>query len=274
MRKAEVSRTTAETALVGQARPRRHRPARQPDRRRLLRPHARPARPPRADRPRDPRDRRPARRRPPHRRGRRHRARPGARRGARRQARHPPLRRPATWRWTRRWCARRSTSRGGRSWSGRSTSRAPKIGSFDVELVREFFTALAMNARMTLNVALLDGANSHHIAEASFKAVARALRAAVEPDPRAAGAVPVDQGHAVGMTTVIVDYASGNLHSALKSFQRMADETGAGPVVVSRRPGRGRSPPTASCCPGSAPSPTAAPGSRRSRASSRRSRRG
>ncbi len=69
-----------------------------------------------------------------------------------------------------------------------------KIGSFDVELVREFFTALAMNARMTLNVALLDGANSHHIAEASFKAVARALREAVEADPRAADAVPSTKG--------------------------------------------------------------------------------
>jgi imidazoleglycerol-phosphate dehydratase len=60
----------------------------------------------------------------------------------------------------------------------------PKIGSFDTELVREFFTALAMNGGITLNVALLDGGNSHHIAEACFKAVARALRAAVEPDPR------------------------------------------------------------------------------------------
>jgi imidazoleglycerol-phosphate dehydratase len=69
-----------------------------------------------------------------------------------------------------------------------------KIGSFDTELVREFFTALAMNARMSLNVALFDGANSHHIAEASFKAVARALREAVEPDPRAADAVPSTKG--------------------------------------------------------------------------------
>ena len=71
---------------------------------------------------------------------------------------------------------------------------SPRIGGFDVELVREFFTALAMNARMTLNVALLDGANSHHIAEAAFKSVARALRAAVEPDPRAEGAVPSTKG--------------------------------------------------------------------------------
>ena len=69
-----------------------------------------------------------------------------------------------------------------------------KIGSFDTELVREFFTALAMNARMTLNVARLDGENSHHIAEAAFKAVAQALRAAVEPDPRMAGAIPSTKG--------------------------------------------------------------------------------
>ena len=68
-----------------------------------------------------------------------------------------------------------------------------KIGSFDTELVREFWTAVAMNARMTLNVACLDGANSHHIAEASFKAIAQALRTAVEPDPRAAG-IPSTKG--------------------------------------------------------------------------------
>lgn len=71
---------------------------------------------------------------------------------------------------------------------------SPKIGTFDTELVREFFTAFAMNARMTLNVALLDGENSHHIAEAAFKAVAQALRAAVEPDPRRAGEVPSTKG--------------------------------------------------------------------------------
>jgi imidazoleglycerol-phosphate dehydratase len=70
----------------------------------------------------------------------------------------------------------------------------PKIGSFDTELVREFFTAFAMNGGVTLNVARLDGVNSHHIAEAAFKAVARALREAVEPDPRAAGAVPSTKG--------------------------------------------------------------------------------
>jgi imidazoleglycerol-phosphate dehydratase len=72
-----------------------------------------------------------------------------------------------------------------------------KIGTFDTELVREFWTAVAMNARMSLNVALLDGANSHHIAEAAFKAVARALREAVEPDPRAAG-IPSTKGTLAG----------------------------------------------------------------------------
>jgi imidazoleglycerol-phosphate dehydratase len=69
-----------------------------------------------------------------------------------------------------------------------------KIGTFDTELVREFFTALAMNAGMTLHVTKHAGTNSHHIAEAAFKAVARALRAAVESDPRQAGAVPSTKG--------------------------------------------------------------------------------
>ena len=55
---------------------------------------------------------------------------------------------------------------------------AAKIGSFDTELVREFFQALAQNAGITLHIANLYGANNHHIAETCFKAVARALRAA------------------------------------------------------------------------------------------------
>ena len=69
-----------------------------------------------------------------------------------------------------------------------------KIGTFDTELVREFFQALAVQGGITLHVDLLHGVNSHHIAEASFKAVARALRQAVEPDPRRAGAVPSTKG--------------------------------------------------------------------------------
>jgi imidazoleglycerol-phosphate dehydratase len=69
-----------------------------------------------------------------------------------------------------------------------------KIGSFDTELVREFFQALASHGGITLHVGLVHGRNSHHIAEAAFKAVARALRQAVEPDPRAAGDIPSTKG--------------------------------------------------------------------------------
>lgn len=71
---------------------------------------------------------------------------------------------------------------------------APKIGTFDTELVREFFTAFAMNGGITLNIAKLDGINSHHIAEAAFKAVARALRQALDTDPRKADAIPSTKG--------------------------------------------------------------------------------
>ena len=69
-----------------------------------------------------------------------------------------------------------------------------KIGSFDTELVREFFTALSMNSGMTLHLEKLSGVNSHHIAEAAFKAVARALRDALETDPRKADAIPSTKG--------------------------------------------------------------------------------
>ena len=71
---------------------------------------------------------------------------------------------------------------------------APKIGTFDTELVREFFQALAQNAGITLHVLNHYGANSHHIAETCFKAVARALRMAVEADPRIGDAVPSTKG--------------------------------------------------------------------------------
>jgi imidazoleglycerol-phosphate dehydratase len=69
-----------------------------------------------------------------------------------------------------------------------------RIGSFDTELVREFFQGFATHGGITLNVAMLDGVNSHHIAEAAFKAVARALRDAVEPDPRKGDAIPSTKG--------------------------------------------------------------------------------
>lgn len=70
----------------------------------------------------------------------------------------------------------------------------PKIGTFDTELVREFFQAMSTHAGITLHVDLLHGVNSHHIAEAAFKSVARALREAVETDPRKADAVPSTKG--------------------------------------------------------------------------------
>ena len=69
-----------------------------------------------------------------------------------------------------------------------------KIGSFDTELVREFFQALSSHGGITLHIDRLHGINSHHIAEAAFKAVARALRAAVEPDPRKRDAIPSTNG--------------------------------------------------------------------------------
>jgi len=69
-----------------------------------------------------------------------------------------------------------------------------KVGEMDTELFEEFFRAFAMNGLMTLHVTQRAGRNAHHVAEACFKAVARALRQAVEPDPRAAGAIPSTKG--------------------------------------------------------------------------------
>ena len=69
-----------------------------------------------------------------------------------------------------------------------------KIGTFDTELVREFFQAFSTHGGITLHVDQLHGLNSHHIAEAAFKAVARALRQAVEADPRKGDAIPSTKG--------------------------------------------------------------------------------
>lgn len=69
-----------------------------------------------------------------------------------------------------------------------------KVGTFDTDLVREWFQAFAMNAGITLHVETLYGGNDHHIAESCFKALARALRGAVAVDPRAAGEVPSTKG--------------------------------------------------------------------------------
>ncbi|GBQ28217.1 imidazoleglycerol-phosphate dehydratase [Acetobacter estunensis NRIC 0472] len=69
-----------------------------------------------------------------------------------------------------------------------------KIGIMDTELFEEFFRAFAMSAMITLHVTRKVGRNSHHIAESAFKAAARALRMAVEFDPRAVGIVPSTKG--------------------------------------------------------------------------------
>ena len=69
-----------------------------------------------------------------------------------------------------------------------------KVGTFDTELVEEFFQALCREAGLTLHFKQLDGTNSHHIIEAAFKAFARALREAVSIDPAAADAVPSTKG--------------------------------------------------------------------------------
>jgi imidazoleglycerol-phosphate dehydratase len=73
-----------------------------------------------------------------------------------------------------------------------------KIGTFDTELVREFFQAFAMNAGITLHINNHYGANNHHIAESIFKAVARVLRTALETDPRQKDAIPSTKGSLKG----------------------------------------------------------------------------
>ncbi|MBW0006036.1 MAG: imidazoleglycerol-phosphate dehydratase HisB [Hyphomicrobiales bacterium] len=71
---------------------------------------------------------------------------------------------------------------------------ASRIGSFDTQLVREWFQAFAVNARVTLHAEIARGVNDHHLAEALFKGLARALRQAVARDPREADRVPSTKG--------------------------------------------------------------------------------
>jgi imidazoleglycerol-phosphate dehydratase len=71
---------------------------------------------------------------------------------------------------------------------------ADKIGEIDTELFREFFQAFATNAGVTLHIETFYGDNNHHIAESGFKAVARALRAAIELDPRQGDRIPSTKG--------------------------------------------------------------------------------
>jgi imidazoleglycerol-phosphate dehydratase len=74
----------------------------------------------------------------------------------------------------------------------------PKIGTFDTDLVREWFQAFAMNAGITLHLENAYGVNAHHIAESSFKALARALRDAIEIDPRQKDRIPSTKGSLKG----------------------------------------------------------------------------
>ena len=74
------------------------------------------------------------------------------------------------------------------------TFAQPKVGEMDTELFEEFFRAFASNALITLHVTQKAGTNTHHVAEACFKALARALRMAVAPDPRVGNAIPSTKG--------------------------------------------------------------------------------
>jgi imidazoleglycerol-phosphate dehydratase len=69
-----------------------------------------------------------------------------------------------------------------------------RVGTYDTQLVREFFVALVNHSQMTLHIRQLDGINSHHIIEATFKAFARSLRMATEVDPRRAHTIPSSKG--------------------------------------------------------------------------------
>lgn len=69
-----------------------------------------------------------------------------------------------------------------------------RVGTYDTQLVREFFVAVVNHSQMTLHIRQLDGINSHHIIEATFKAFARAMRMALEIDPRRAHTIPSSKG--------------------------------------------------------------------------------
>lgn len=69
-----------------------------------------------------------------------------------------------------------------------------RVGTYDTQLVREFFVAIVNHSQMTLHIRQLDGINSHHIIEATFKAFARAMRMATEVDPRRGGKIPSSKG--------------------------------------------------------------------------------
>ncbi len=95
-----------------------------------------------------------------------------------------------------------------------------KVGNFDTELVREWFNAFAINAGVTLHVETLYGENSHHIAESCFKGLARALRAAVAIDPRAAGEVPSTKVSSAADLLFSAESTDAGLHSSCSGGER------------------------------------------------------
>ena len=104
----------------------------------------------------------------------------------------------------------------------------PKVGEMDTQLFREWFQAFAMNAGVTLHVENFYGDNDHHVAESAFKALARALRDAVEIDPRAGDRIPSTKG------TLVVSVADC-APNMLRLAQRCVPELGSLPRPDLRR---------------------------------------
>src|SRR3954468_16424120 len=98
-----------------------------------------------------------------------------------------------------------------------------KIGAFDTELVREWFQAFAMNAGITLHVETLYGSNDHHVSEACFKGLARALRAAGAIDARTAGEVPSTKGTLGENAEPVAPSKSGQRPGQRKLFRPKPD---------------------------------------------------
>ena len=148
-----------------------------------------------------------------------------------------------------------------------------RIGTFDAQLVREFFQAFAGNAGLTLHIDTLYGLNSHHIAESCFKGVARALKAAVAIDPRQAERVPSTKG----ASGACHDRRHHRLRLRQPAFgakgvraRRARGQASGRRMQVTSRPEDVHRRGTTWCCRASAPSPTAGAGSIRWPAWSRR----
>ena len=119
------------------------------------------------------------------------------------------------------------------------------IGGFDTQLAFEFFQGFANHALVTLHIDNLKGVNAHHQCETVFKAFARALRMALQIDPRAADVIPSTKGHSVmraarlsgpdmKRTVAVVDYGMGNLRSVSQAVIHAAAGSGVEVVVTSR----------------------------------------